>query len=298
VDPDLKGQRSNEFVVGAEYEVVRNLAVGVKGIRKELDTVIEDSLSGDLEYLIGNPGEGILSTTIDYHGNVHDQIQPQRLFQGIELTVNKRFSNNFQFLASALFSKLEGNYDGTFQVSTGQLDPNLNSAFDYFDFQVNNDGRLSNDRPVQLKLDGSYRFPWGLDLGLSTFVRSGTPITAMGYSTAYANWEYYLSERGAFGRTDTEYEADVHVGYALKLPSDVRVNFVLDVFNVLNRQGETSRSMRYDLNEDYVPIDGDGTILPPIVPGDPDRPPTNASFNTANAWQSPRSIRLGARVSF
>ena len=40
-------------------------------------------------------------------------------------------------------SKLEGNYDGTFQASTGQLDPNINSAFDYADFLVNADGRLT-----------------------------------------------------------------------------------------------------------------------------------------------------------
>ena len=80
--------------------------------------------------------------------------------------VKKRFSNNFQFIASALWSRLEGNYDGNFQASTGQLDPNLNSAYDYADFSVNNNGRLSNDRPSQFKLDGYYRFDFGL-AGLS-----------------------------------------------------------------------------------------------------------------------------------
>ncbi len=55
-----------------------------------------------------------------------------------------------------MFSKLEGNYDGTFQASTGQLDPNINSAFDYADFLVNADGKLSNDRTVQFKLFGIY----------------------------------------------------------------------------------------------------------------------------------------------
>ena len=50
-----------------------------------------------------------------------------------------------------MFSKLEGNYDGTYQASTGQLDPNINSAFDYADFLVNADGKLSNDRLFQFK---------------------------------------------------------------------------------------------------------------------------------------------------
>ena len=48
--------------------------------------------------------------------------------------MQKRFSDNLQMIASALWSQLEGNYDGNFQASTGQLDPNINSAFDYAEF--------------------------------------------------------------------------------------------------------------------------------------------------------------------
>ena len=64
-------------------------------------------------------------------------------------------------MASYVWSRLEGNYDGTFQVSTGQLDPNINSAYDYADFLVNADGRLSNDRTHTLKFDGSYELQRG-----------------------------------------------------------------------------------------------------------------------------------------
>ena len=85
----------------------------------------------------------------------------KRTNDAFEVNARKRFSNNWQFLASAVFSKLEGNYDGTYQVSTGQLDPNINSAFDYADFLVNSDGKLSNDRNFQLKFDGSYEFSKG-----------------------------------------------------------------------------------------------------------------------------------------
>ena len=80
----------------------------------------------------------------------------KRTNTSIELSARKKFSNNWQFLTSYVWSRLEGNYDGTFQNSTGQLDPNINSAFDYADFLVNADGRLSNERVHQWKLDGSY----------------------------------------------------------------------------------------------------------------------------------------------
>jgi hypothetical protein len=102
-----------------------------------------------------------------------------------------------------VFSRLTGNYDGTSQVSTGQLDPNINSAYDYADFQVNNSGGglLSGDRTHMLKLNGSYTIPTGvvhgMEFGLATHYYSGTPLTAMGYANSYRNFEYYLTPRGA-----------------------------------------------------------------------------------------------------
>ncbi len=116
------------------------------------------------------------------------------------------------FIASAVFSKLEGNYDGTFQASTGQLDPNINSAFDYADFLVNADGKLSNDRNVQLKFDGAYEFSsgplTGLSVGPSFRWLAGMPLNAYGYSFAYQNWEYYLVPRGSVDRGPSDWEMD------------------------------------------------------------------------------------------
>ena len=67
--------------------------------------------------------------------------RPSATNTAFEINARKRFTNNWQFLASYVSQKLEGNYDGTFQNSTGQLDPNINSAFDYADFLVNAEGR-------------------------------------------------------------------------------------------------------------------------------------------------------------
>ena len=133
--------------------------VGVRLIHRNLGRVIEDFLvpaSG--EYFIANPGEGTLGQSLGFYDGVSTAPAPQaqRKNTSLELTLRKRFSDNWQFLASYVYSKLEGNYDGTFQNSTGQLDPNINSAFDYADFLVNAQGELSNQHKNQLKLDGSY----------------------------------------------------------------------------------------------------------------------------------------------
>ncbi len=305
VDPNTKGQYIEELVVGAEMEVMDNLAVGLKYISRDLDNVIEDALSADGSYFIGNPGQGLMEGTYDmgyafgYNTTLHQLEEPVREYEGVELSVRKSLSNNFQFLASALWSELTGSYDGLFQASTGQLDPNLNSAFDYYDFSVNNTGLLSGDRTWQFKFDGSYQFDFGLTAGLSAYWRTGTPMTAMGYSSGYASWEYYLSERGAFGRVDDQYEADLHLDYPISFGGDRELKILFDVFNLLNRQGEVTRSTRYTTgNEDYQPLDWNTGQISTIRPGDPNSPPTNPAFNTATTWQQPRYVRLGVRFSF
>jgi len=319
-DPGTKGQHLEELVAGVEWEFAPDWAAGFKYINRDLKKVIEDALAADGDYFIGNPSEGLMTDTYDIgyaYGynedacavpetcpNFHPIDTPTRKFTGYEFTLQKRFSNNFQFITSFLFSDLKGNYDGLFQASTGQLDPNLNSAFDYADFQVNNEGNLSNDIPFQWKFDGIYRFNFGLSTGLSAFYTDGTPITAMGYSTAYNNWEYYLSERGDFGRSDAYWEADLHFGYPIKLGSSLELNLLLDIFNVFNNQSETLRDIRWtNANTTYEPtaaIDWEtGESMPAISPSDDTgRPPTNAGWNTTSRWTQPTTARFGVRLSF
>lgn len=305
VDPGVEGEYLDEVVVGGEWEIKTSWSVGVKYISRDLKNVIEDALAADGDYFIGNPGRGLMSGTYDigyaygYNETLHPLPVPTREYDAVELTASKRLTNNFQFLASALWSKLQGSYDGSFQLSTGQLDPNLNSAFDYFDFSVNNTGYLSNDRRWQFKFDGIYNFDFGLNAGFSAFYRTGTPITAMGYSTAYNNWEYYLSERGAFGRVDDAYELDVSLNYPLQLASGkYELNLRLDIFNLLDAQTETLRDIQYTVDEAYQPIDWETGQITTLTRGTAGSPPTSAGFDTANAWTQPRRYRIGLRLSW
>ncbi len=99
-----------------------------------------------------------------------------------------------------------------FQASTGQLDPNINSAFDYADFFINADGKLSNDREHRSRSTARTRSRAArvddLTIGVSAYWRSGTPLTAYGYSFGYSNWEYYLTPRGSLGRNPDDYEIE------------------------------------------------------------------------------------------
>jgi hypothetical protein len=320
-DPKLKGQFINEWIGGFEYEVKPNFAVGIKGTYRNLGRVIEDFLvPSEGNYFIANPGEGTLGQTLAFYDQVHTAPAPkaERKELAFELTARKRFSNNWQLLASYVWEKLEGNYDGTFQNSTGQLDPNINSAFDYADFLVNSNGRLSAERQHQLKFDGSYQFKGaldGLNVGVSTYWFSGLPLTAYGYSFAYQNWEYYLSPRGALGRGPSNWEANVHVDYPVKLGSSSRqkLDLVVDVFNLFNRQSAIQLDQRYNLIQDGVcggiaesQCNGDGGLatqgdsLTPVAQlTDARATATNPDFLKKSVlFTLPRSIRVGVRLTF
>ena len=319
VDPNLKGQYLDEYLIGYEREVAPNFAVGIKGTYRKLGDVIEDMLvPATGAYFIANPGKGI-GREAGFYDGVTTGIAPipKRTYKGVELDARKRFSSGTQFFASYVWSRLEGNYDGTFQASTGQLDPNINSAYDYADFSVNNHGLLSNDRTHQLKLDGTYEFSsgpvTGMTFGLSTHYASGVPLTAYGYSFAYSNWEYYLTPRGSLGRGPAEYEADIHVGYPIRAGA-ARVTIVADVFNVLNLQRKILLDNRYNLAENDacagIPdaiCNGDGGLL--AKPGDITQPATQLTNPRATAtnptflkggfaYTDPRTIRVGAKISF
>jgi len=319
IDPNLKGQYIDEVLLGYEREVAPDLSVGIQATYRDLGRVVEDFLvdAANGQYAISNPGQGLGKQIFFYDYSPVAGSEATRTYKGVELDVKKRYSSGWQLFASYLWSKLEGNYDGVFQASTGQLDPNINSAFDYADFFINADGDLSNDRRHSVKVNGSYTFEDGaldgLNVGLSAYWRTGTPLTAYGYSFGYSNWEYYLTPRGALGRNPDEYEADIHIGYPIRLSGDRELELMLDVFQLLDRQSITTLDQRYNLDSQPfcagIPdglcgagggLEHDGASLRPVAQlPDPRATATNPDFlRKGVAFTAPRSIRFGARLRF
>jgi hypothetical protein len=306
VDPaGVKPGYIDEALLGVEFMATPSLALGAKLVYRNLSRIVEDSAGPDGFYM-GNPGYGLLQTAPDLltYSWFLPVPPPKRTFKGIELTAVRRLADNWQLIASYLWSKLEGNYDGSYYPDYNQAMPNTSAAYDYADFSVHNDGYLSNDRRNQAKVSASYVFPFGLTTGVLAYYRSGTPVSALG-SSWYGNI-LYLSQRGTWGRTDDEYEMNLHLSYPFKL-GGTELTVLLDVFNLLDRQGETGRDQAYNLDWTLFVIDPDtGEEVPPIAPGTPCAsavPPEhayscNAGFNTANSWQDPRAVRVGLRLTF
>jgi hypothetical protein len=289
--------------VGGEREVIPDVAVGAKFIYRDYGRVIEDFLCvNDGTYCIGNPGEGIMKRifTLDY-ATTFPAPEPKRIFRGVQLDATKRFSNNWQMVASYIWSKLEGNYDGEVAPFTNVgPDPNISAAYDYYDFFTNgqnravitNTGPLSNDRRHQFKVAAVYVTPFQLSVGLLAYYRTGTPVTRYGFSDAYGRYEFFLTRRGAEGRTPDNYEADLHLGYPIRL-GPVTVNLLADVFNLINAQRPILLDQRYNFAEF-----ADATYVCGSNASSADEGKCNERYKQAFLRQAPRSLRLGARISF
>jgi hypothetical protein len=312
----IRGQYVDEWLLGFQRQLPGGFVIGTKVARRHLGRLIEDLNAGNGDYFFGNPGEGAASTLAFLNGSSAPCPRPQRNNDSLEFSARKRLSGGWQLLTSYLWSRLRGNYDGNYQRSTGEADPNWNSGFDYADFMVNASGPLTSESVHQWKVDGSYEFSGrlsGLNLGLSTHWFSGLPLNARGASFSYFDWEYYLVPRGTVrGRHPADYEIHLHASYPIRLSKRLRLQLQTDVFNLLDRQHILIYDERYNLIQDGpcagVPealCNGDGgwaarpgTLEPSGSLGDPRVNATNPDYlRRGTAFTGQRSVRLGLRLS-
>ncbi len=101
-----------------EFQTGPRTVVGVHYVHNNLGRTIEDFgalVDGDTVYSIGNPGEGRATT---YPPSFSDRTatfpmpKPKRQYDALELTLNRRFANNWFAGASYTLSRLYGNYSG------------------------------------------------------------------------------------------------------------------------------------------------------------------------------------------
>ena len=130
---------------------------------------------------------------------------------------------------------MRGNYDGEVsQIEMGQTSPGINADFDYPAYIHNSYGRLYQDRPHNVRLDGYYSTPWKLWVGVRAYFQSGAPISRIGYfSQGFSDVQ--LVPKGTDGRLPSTWEASLTLGYPLAI-GPLTVTAQLDVFNLFNNQ--------------------------------------------------------------
>ena len=307
LDPGLKPQSVNEWTAGLEWSPAgkRDLTFGFRGIYRAQDEVIEDgSFDDGTTYFIFNPGRRGRGETTEDLACAGDPLQgiaaqcfgpARRYYRALEFSATKRFSNNYQFIASYVFSSLIGNYEGLFRNDNGQSDPNITSLFDLVSLLNGLYGRLPNDRPHQLKFNGSYQFPFKLLISGNFYAQSGIPFNALVPHPLYGDNEGFcipglscvprgtaINPFTGSNRTPTTFNLDLGAYYPIQLGEDRQLRLTADWFNVFN----TQRAVRED--ETFL-INSGAPGIPPVP---------NPFYGRGTIFQFPSALRLGVKFQF
>lgn len=275
-DPDIKPMRQDSTSIGAEFQVGGNMVLGTHFVHNNLNRTIEDigalDAQGNEAYIIGNPGEGLSEFQFPSGATPFGQPvpKPKRQYDAIEVTLTKRYANNYFFSGSYVYSRLFGNYSGiaaseeitfpttgvssaTAQQQAGSISRpggNANRAWDIDELlwdshgNLNPEGRLPTDRPHVVKLYGSYMLPFGTQIGAFFYGGSGTPLSTYVVTTNGTN--LFVEGRGDMGRTDVLTRTDLVVSHELRMLGDKKLRLEFNMLNVFNQK--TSRAVFNFLN--------------------------------------------------
>jgi hypothetical protein len=295
---DLTAPYVDELTVGLEREMWEDWSLGLRYIKKWDKNMIQtvDASRLDMDALINN-GELVwmdfqqVNLFDPYSGqNVmfYDDLDPYRIeeeyimnppgakryYDGLELTINKRYSHGWALNASYVYANSRG------LISTSGSGQAIGRSGLYHspNAHINADGRFPYERRHQVKLTGLVKGPWGINLSGYFRYLSGRRWTRvvssdyLGYIDVLGQGNVTINaeERGASG-----YPAitmlDLRVEKAFKI-KNVQLKVFADVFNVFN--SNTNTTIRTDSSDPNYP------------------------FMEATAILDPRVVRLGAKIEF
>jgi hypothetical protein len=304
VDAGLKPQTVNEITFGFEHLLGRDFTIGARGIYRAQGSVIEDgSFDDGAHYFLFNPGEPLDPGPGGPNGNTefqacHDPAigcfgRARRYYRALEFTATKRFTHNWQMIASYVYSSLIGNYEGLFRNDNGQTDPNITSLFDLPSLLGNTYGRLPNDRPHQFKFNGTYQTQWNLVLSGNFYIQSGIPFNQLIPHPVYGDNEGFGVPRGTAinpftgsNRTPTNYQLDFGAYYPWKFSEKKELRFMFDWFNVTNAQRAIRQDETFKINSGLPGAPNPALQFP------------NPGYGYGTSFQFPSTLRLGAKFSF
>jgi hypothetical protein len=282
---DLKAPYMDEFMAGIEHEVIKNFKIGLDFVYKVNKNIVEDydQVNGYdinatdgvgpiwLPFQFVDPGwDATFGTSDDKTMTVYglrkdrpaanmtggNPPEAKREYWAAILSFDKRMSNNWQLKGSILYSSFKGNTDPGYSATEGE-----STMFDNPNTLINAYGPTSYDRPLQIKLMGTYVLPMGFVVSAYFQFRSGSPwgrtlprvyfpANYMGFGTASS---YYSVNAEAPGtqRGPTYTNLDMRVEKEFKLGGFGRLKIYVDVFNLAGRSGvnvnqDPAAYLRYD----------------------------------------------------
>lgn len=265
VDENIKHPSMDQITVGVEQVLGEELTANVTFIHRNWDDFIEPvNVGGEFEttthkdpetgevytvYNQMNPGEDHYLITNPNEEEYPEivKLTPDRTYQALQVSLNKRMSDNWQLYASYVYSNEEGSYPNShgfghsFNMGRSEVfyDPN---------YQINLYGHSVISIPHTFKLQGTVILPLNVIVSGFYTYRSGMtwsrriPISGLNQGA-----REILTESAGSRRLPDENNLDFRLEKSFFIQGN-RIRFMFDVFNAFNQGRETSVQSVYGEN--------------------------------------------------
>lgn len=250
--PNTRDNYGREFSLTHEIDVGNGLVFSTQGYYRGDRNIIEDyDLYTYVNAYEGDPLWGHLDLSYEDFGYpasgppagvnyfLSNLIGAKRDIWGLDFEVSKRFEGGSFIVAQYSFKHATGN---------SQSDGNADLQGDMIEIDPRNPWMMGNTPgsiPHMIKFFGTYRTPFGLDIGALFYWNSGMYFTESysflpGAYDIYINWP--LNDAWTdFAKTGDEktpayYQIDLKLNYGLRLYGSAVLDFFLDVYNLTNNQ--------------------------------------------------------------
>jgi hypothetical protein len=211
----LKPNYQDEFTLGLERAMSRELNVGAKFTYRNLGAGIDDNCdtrviaayskkvglkqegnpTGYLNCFIFNPGsdatiwveshnaQGVATGNgryVTFTAKEMDFPKAERKYAAVDLFAEHPLTNGWYGKLNYTWSRSSGNMEGQTNSDTGQQDVSTTANWDFPEFMAFTRGVLPNDRTHAIKAFGFYEFNKEWSLGGNLLVQSGRPKTCQG----------------------------------------------------------------------------------------------------------------------
>jgi hypothetical protein len=269
---DIKPPYTDEFTIGLHQELFKDFSIRINYIHKTKRNIIENVLydpDSDKDwYTIAQdtqgwwiPFETIVPEVDDFPDTqvsayyrssntpvlfyqVKNVPELKRKYQALEIAFQKRMLNNLQLNGSLVISKTTGNIGLNYDASSG-----FSRAADNPNFLLVNlpeDSSLDFDRPLVLKLMGTYKLPYDFFASCYYTYMSGTPLPRSVTIIPPASWVQgnnaynepatVLLEKPGTRRAEPYHNLDLRIEKEFRFGSSGKISIYVDILNALGKK--------------------------------------------------------------
>lgn len=232
-DPwDQRRPRTHEFTLGISRELMADLGLSTDFVYRYSGNQWEDD---EVNAQWNEAGDSVIGFNNGEQRYIYSLGALDEAFiryYGVEVALNKRFSQNWEMMASYTWSWTEGTEPGIITV-----------AFDRPRQREYEFGFLPQDARHVVKIYSSYRLPYGFILGGRLRYMSGGPYNRYYFNSFYSDYEdrraprgYDVTEDGRLVelRYPDTFTLNTRLTWQLQELTGQKLDLILEVFNLLN----------------------------------------------------------------